>query len=136
MPFWALFALLPCAVASDHSESYGPGDPPSAGTLARGSIEVDWHMGAPGDSGFIPDSRAPCVHTPLCPKWVCHAVVHITKPMWTRLRTRPPALSEVSGPFGPQTTQRVHVSQLIPMKAAPGAITRLLFQTGTVWRRP
>ena len=62
----------PCRRArSPATTSTGLGTRPTAGTLAGGSVGVDWHAGVQGDTGFIPDSSAPCVHAPLCPKRAC-----------------------------------------------------------------
>ena len=61
--------FLPCHRAPlSETTSTGLGTCPAAGTLAGGSVGVGWHAGARGDTGFIPDSSAPCVHAPLCPK--------------------------------------------------------------------
>ena len=48
MPFWALFALPLCTVASDHS--YGPGDPPHGGNISWG---VYWGRLAHGGAGGL-----------------------------------------------------------------------------------
>ena len=57
-PFWALFALPPRAVAGNHF--YGPGDPPHGRNIGQGTCCGRLAQGTQGDTGFIPDSSAPC----------------------------------------------------------------------------
>ena len=128
-PFWALFALPPRAVAGDHF--YGPGDPPHGGNIGRG---VRWGRLARGGAGghrlhtgFQRAVRA-CA---LRPKMGAPVRPCTAKSMWKRSRTRPPALSEVVGPFGPQMTQRAHLSRLIPTIEPPGNTTVRLFKNGS-----
>ena len=130
-------ALKPaCSSLSDQKRRFGPflpchraplpgttitglGTCPAAGTLAGGSVGVGWHAGARGDTGFIPDSSVPCVRAcALMPKTGVFVQLCTAKSMWKGSRTRPPALPDVGGPFGPQTTQRARLSRLIPMSRA------------------
>ena len=115
-PFWALFALPPCAVAGDHF--YGPGDLPRGGNIGRG---VRWGRLARGGAGghrlHTGFQRAVRACT-LMPKMGASVRPCTAKSMWKRSRTRPPALPDVWGPFGPQTTQRARLSRLIPMNRA------------------
>ena len=129
-PFWALFDLPPHAVASNHF--YGPRDPPHDGNIGRG---VRWGRLARGGAGghrlhtgFQRAVRA-CA---LRPKMGASVRPCTAKSMWKRSRTRPPALSEVVGPFGPQMTQRAHLSRLIPTIEPLGNTTVRLFKNGTV----
>ena len=129
-PFWAPFALLPRAVAGDHF--YGPGDPPHGGNIGRGIRCGRLARGGAGGhrlhTGFQRAVRA-CA---LRPKMGAPVRPCTAKSMWKRSRTRPPALSEVVGPFGPQMTQRAHLSRLIPTIVPPGATTGPFFKNGTV----
>ena len=129
-PVWAPFALPPRAVAGDHF--YGPGDPPHGGNIGRGIRCGRLARGGAGGhrlhTGFQRAVRA-CA---LRPKMGASVRPCTAKSMWKRSRTRPPALPDVGGPFSPQTTQRAHLSRLIPAIEPPGNTTVRLFKNGTV----